>query len=285
MKTQGIYAIRNTTNGRCYVGSSQNIEKRVNSHRHLLRHGQHHSPALQRSWMKHGETAFVFQILEVVEDVDILLVAEQRHIDALHAADNEMGYNVAEVAGTRRGVPQPQSFRDNHSAFMKGKPKSAETRAKMSASAKGKTKSDAHRAKISATVKLQMQDSERRKIQSENQKGKESSFKGKTHTVESKLLQSEKKKAIAQTEVGKMKLLTACEAARLANTGKKLGHDSPLKGKNKPDKRSPSADEIQKMKDLRASGLSYAKIAKEVGRDTATVWNRINNKIIQGATP
>lgn len=60
----GIYEIKNTVNGKSYVGSSKSIKKRFIRHRWQLRKNEHHCIYLQRSWNKHTETNFEFNILE-----------------------------------------------------------------------------------------------------------------------------------------------------------------------------------------------------------------------------
>ena len=43
----GIYAIRNTQNGKMYIGESIDIEKRWKNHQEDLDNGNHHSYKLQ----------------------------------------------------------------------------------------------------------------------------------------------------------------------------------------------------------------------------------------------
>lgn len=293
MKTKGIYLIRNTTSGRCYVGSSQNIEGRFKAHRHMLNNGTHHSPSLQRSWNKHGSAAFVFQIIEIVDDIDDLLAVEQRHIDFLHAADTRRGFNVSPIAGTRRGVPQPQSVIDTLREFHSGKPKTAEHRAKIGRGNKGKVRSDETKQKLRKITQQQFADPRAREIAAENARLQWTDPKIRARTATAiqiamdrpdvKATISRKALERAGTDEGKANLAKATEAARLANTGRKMGL-SPLKGKPRPDKRTPSTDLIQRMKYLRADGLSYAKIAKEVGRDVATVWKYCNTASAESLT-
>lgn len=116
MKTSGIYSITNTTNGKRYVGSSGNIEKRFRSHKRLLSKGKHPNIHLQRAWVRDGEQAFTFSIIELCEPAD-LIAKEQSHIDI--RAD----YNIIPKAY------DPPTFR--------GLSHSPETRAKMSAAQTG----------------------------------------------------------------------------------------------------------------------------------------------------
>ena len=46
----GIYLISNSKNGKVYVGSSKNIEKRKKQHFKDLENNTHHSVKLQRSY-------------------------------------------------------------------------------------------------------------------------------------------------------------------------------------------------------------------------------------------
>jgi group I intron endonuclease len=102
--------------------------------------GKHHSPALQRSWIKHGKDRFTIEILERVAIKEDLIVREQFWIDTLRAF-KPTGYNVVPKAGSRLGATQPttsQSHRDAVSRAHTGKIVSAETRAKLSAAGRGR---------------------------------------------------------------------------------------------------------------------------------------------------
>src|SRR5579871_6058612 len=117
-KRSGLYSITNTVNGKAYIGSAVDISVRWMHHRADLRRGVHHSPYLQNSWIKYGEPAFTFSVLEYVENKEDLISREQFYIDNHQAADREHGYNVRKTAGSFLGMTH-----------------SPETRAKMAASA------------------------------------------------------------------------------------------------------------------------------------------------------
>ena len=71
--TQGIYKIINVVTNDFYVGSSNKFAVRKREHWRQLRNNKHHNKHLQRSWNKHGEIAFVFVVVESLEEgVDIL---------------------------------------------------------------------------------------------------------------------------------------------------------------------------------------------------------------------
>lgn len=63
-KVSGIYSIRNTINGKIYVGSAVNLYKRRLNHLSTLRRNTHKNPHLQASFNKHGEDSFEFITLE-----------------------------------------------------------------------------------------------------------------------------------------------------------------------------------------------------------------------------
>lgn len=94
----GIYAIEQIGTGRCYIGSSKAISSRWYQHRRLLAEGRHHSQFLQAAWMKHGEAAFRFFVIEDC-DKSKLLELEQRYLDAFKPE-----FNVCKLARSRAGT-------------------------------------------------------------------------------------------------------------------------------------------------------------------------------------
>lgn len=60
----GIYEIEHRPSGRVYVGSSDDIRRRLRAHRALLRRGAHENVRLQRAWIRDGEAAFDFRAVE-----------------------------------------------------------------------------------------------------------------------------------------------------------------------------------------------------------------------------
>jgi group I intron endonuclease len=150
----GIYRIRNITNERAYVGSAINLSKRWVLHQSLLRRGKHHAVTLQRAWLKHGPDAFVFEILELVEDALALVAREQCWIDRLNSACPQTGYNIAPKAGSSLGRKHPPEVLEKmRGPRRKTGPLSAAHKAALSASrignqwAKGIPKTPEHKAK------------------------------------------------------------------------------------------------------------------------------------------
>ena len=62
----GIYAIRNTKNGKMYIGESIDIEKRWKNHQEHLYNGNHHSYKLQSEWDKSRNNQFRFFVLLLI---------------------------------------------------------------------------------------------------------------------------------------------------------------------------------------------------------------------------
>jgi group I intron endonuclease len=91
----GIYQIKNSINGEYYIGSAVDFRSRWRSHLSYLRRGVHNNPILQHAWAKYGEAAFVFEILDIVENLEELLEREQQVLDM-----NFPAYNISRVAGS-----------------------------------------------------------------------------------------------------------------------------------------------------------------------------------------
>lgn len=124
----GVYSITNKKNGKRYIGSAININKRWNEHRHLLRNGIHHSLHLQSAWNKYGESMFSFDVL-VTCSPDDLISHEQFWIDAFNACSTKHGYNTLPNAANWLGMKHSEASRRAISLKRKGKPLSPAQRA------------------------------------------------------------------------------------------------------------------------------------------------------------
>lgn len=178
----GIYCIEHAASQKVYVGSALNIERRWKRHKADLSAGVHHSVLLQRAWLKYGEEAFAFRLLEIVTDVDLLLEAEQRWIDALQCFLPLRGYNISPTAGSCRGVKHSEKTREKLRVLiaerghpMRGRTHSDEARARMSASRRGVARgarSDDFRRKMSEVSKGRVISQEQRARISKALKGR-----------------------------------------------------------------------------------------------------------------
>lgn len=91
---QGVYKIENINNGKKYIGSSKDIGKRFYQHRRKLENKTHHSVKLQHAWSKaKNKDVFLFDVVEVVDDINVLKDREQYYIDLYDAYHK--GYNCS----------------------------------------------------------------------------------------------------------------------------------------------------------------------------------------------
>ena len=78
----GIYMIINLINGNRYIGSSKNIQQRLQTHRSSLRHNHHYNIHLQNAWNKYGEAKFDYSVLEFCKE-NIRISREQYYVNTL----------------------------------------------------------------------------------------------------------------------------------------------------------------------------------------------------------
>lgn len=76
----GIYRIKNLINGKCYYGSSKNIENRWRRHKRELVSQKHINEILQRAWNKYGKENFVFELVEECSENELFDV-EQKYLN------------------------------------------------------------------------------------------------------------------------------------------------------------------------------------------------------------
>lgn len=91
-KICGVYKIVNNTNGKLYVGSSNNIRNRWNQHRRDLNDSVHGNPYLQSAWNKYGANNFSFEIIEECAP-EVQFEREQFYLNLLNPFDHN-GYNI-----------------------------------------------------------------------------------------------------------------------------------------------------------------------------------------------
>jgi len=109
--SSGIYKIHNTISNKFYIGSAFSFGKRFNKHINDLLKNKHHNKYLQNSFNIHGENAFVFSVIEIVDDPINLISIEQNYIDILKPYDRNIGYNICLIANNRTGVKESDESR------------------------------------------------------------------------------------------------------------------------------------------------------------------------------
>lgn len=66
-RPMGVYRIRNSQNDKVYIGFATDLEARFNRHKAELKFGNHRNKELQETWDSYGESAFEFEILDVLD--------------------------------------------------------------------------------------------------------------------------------------------------------------------------------------------------------------------------
>jgi len=195
----GIYQITNTITGNYYIGSSNNIYNRIQTHRWRLSNHTHTNPHLQSAWDKYGEKAFEFSAI-LLCDIENKLYYEQILLDDLKPV-----YNIATSAkATFQGRRHTEETRRKMSEAKKSNPISEEhkrklidsnrrrviseeTRRKMSEAAKRKVVSEETKRKLSEAGKLRVVSEETRRKLSEAHTGMRMSEETKRKISETKL--------------------------------------------------------------------------------------------------
>jgi len=109
MNNTGIYKITNLLNGNFYIGSAASkggFKSRWYKHLFLLKNKNHHSKHLQSAWDKYGKNSFVFEIIEIIENRNSIIIREQYYLDTLKPE-----YNTCKIAGSPLGVKHTDETR------------------------------------------------------------------------------------------------------------------------------------------------------------------------------
>lgn len=163
LMTSGVYVIKNTENGKFYIGSSAHVERRWRGHRSYLRRNVHDNDYLQNAWNKYGEDVFEFDIIVECGRDDLLWI-EQVHLDRYR--NDKILYNI----NTR--VDRVEM--------------TVETREKIRRAAVGREISEETRKKLSRAGKGQIRSQEFKERLRRTRQGSGNSFWGHTHTEEAK---------------------------------------------------------------------------------------------------
>ena len=104
MQPMGVYQVKNLTNGKIFIDSSQNIPGKINSCKFQLSLGFHMNKALQEDVNKIGLEHFAFEIIDLLEPkedtkidyTDDLKILEEIWIEKCQPFD-ENGYNKRKI--------------------------------------------------------------------------------------------------------------------------------------------------------------------------------------------
>jgi group I intron endonuclease len=89
-----LYVITNTINEKVYIGKTNNIRTRKNSHFAKLRNGDHYNSHLQHAWNKYGEDNFKFETFLKTDTDEELMELEKYYIRLSKSHNPDYGYNL-----------------------------------------------------------------------------------------------------------------------------------------------------------------------------------------------
>jgi len=157
----GIYGIRNSVNGKWYVGQTIDLNNRKSVHFASLHGRYHHNDHLQSAFLKYGKECFEFYILEEAPITE-LDIKENEYISVFKSDQRDHGYNIERGGnnhrvcsdetrqklsiankGRRHSLESKKKIGDAHRGAKSvnyGKHPSPETLKKMSESMRGKNK-------------------------------------------------------------------------------------------------------------------------------------------------
>lgn len=258
----GIYAIINNVNGKQYIGSTVNINKRFIEHKYGLRANRHFNQHLQRAWNKYGEKAFEFKVLQTCL-VDELLDVEQNWIDC-----KDDLYNICPFAHSTLGRELTEEHKRKISQTNMGHPVTDEMREKFK-------QNYASNNKIKEYIQSKKGDSE-------YWESIGFTWKGKKHSEESRKKMSESNKGRTSPNKGKPMHPNAKAALMKANLGSKHSeeHKRKISEGNKGIIRNHklSEQDVIEIRELCESGeYSQSKIADMYGVYQSVI-SRIKHK-------
>ena len=114
----GIYSIKNIVNGKVYIGSSNNIQKRFRKHKTELNTKTHSNKYLERAYEKYGKDNFEFIILEECS-LQELIEKEISYIKKYNSLNTLKGYNLS-VPRKHPTITCNENFRKTLSEAKKG---------------------------------------------------------------------------------------------------------------------------------------------------------------------
>lgn len=142
----GVYSLWVPCVGKRYIGISRNVRARRADHFRRLRAGNHRNSYLQHAYVKYGEAALSWELLEKAP-VEILEEREVFWIRFFRSNEREFGYNLDVGGGYLREVSA--ETRARISSRCCGRVASASTRIKLSRASRGRRLSEETKKRLS----------------------------------------------------------------------------------------------------------------------------------------
>lgn len=116
-----IYKIENLINHKVYIGSAIGHYQRKGQHYYMLRRNSHYNQHLQSSWNKYGESNFIFEVLEFIDNINLLKEKEEYYINLYNSNNNQSGFNFRIYCNTNLGIKRSLESRLKQSISKKGR--------------------------------------------------------------------------------------------------------------------------------------------------------------------
>lgn len=174
----GIYRFLNITNGKSYIGRSNDLKHRYYEHINLLRKGIEPCTKLNRAWQKYGEDSFVYEVLCYCEE-DMLNTLEKQYIQKYDSFKNR--YNCTKGGDGILGYRHTAEAKEKIGRAARGKAYTDEEKKKMSERQKGRRLTEEHKKALSEAW-----NEERRAFMTATRSGKNNPNYGKTGRLASR---------------------------------------------------------------------------------------------------
>ena len=151
----GVYVIRNITNGKCYYGSSLDIDRRLREHWNALNNSKHPNEHLMSAWRMYGEHAFRFETYKVLDSREEAYELEQWILEAHYDKWDEL-YNKEKCVFKTVCAEETKQKISATKTGQKIGPHSEERKQKISEAQKGKSRkplTEEHKLRLSEIAK------------------------------------------------------------------------------------------------------------------------------------
>lgn len=114
----GVYSFKNKLDGKRYIGTSVDLEKRKRQHLRSLRRNKHENPPFQNAWNKYGEDNFEYEVLQRCPKVECV-EWEAAWILIFETTDRDKGYNICPHGTCKLGTKFSDEAKAKMSASQK----------------------------------------------------------------------------------------------------------------------------------------------------------------------
>lgn len=109
---KGIYKISCLKNNKIYIGSTiQTIRRRLRRHINNLNKNKHHNQHLQNAWNLYGGESFEFEVVEIIENIDLIRDRETYWISFFDSFKN--GFNKYPCGDSPQGSHRSEEEKIN----------------------------------------------------------------------------------------------------------------------------------------------------------------------------